>query len=331
MSKILFIGDPHLRTNNFQQSVQLLHWIEEVANTYNPDIVCNLGDSFHDHATLRSELLKEFYDHATRIAAKMPYWYVLGNHDMHTPRSSKYHALQTFNINNFTVFDKVSEIDNITVVPYLVDHKDFPTTTKSICITHNTFIGSDYGFKIENTGVDADSISADIIISGHIHKRQSFGKVIYPGTPIAHNANDVDQSKGLMLFDTTTHEQQFIESPFPNWKSLEFAVNSSFTTQDLHTTLTSLLNSKDKWVLKISGYKVELTAYFESKQYLQLISDKSVTIKSTFLDTNKNNKIQIKSLSDFSIISEYIDKVYSGTIDKNTLLDKVQQILKNIP
>ena len=61
--KILFIGDPHLRMNNFEQSVSFLRWVEEQVQVLKPDVICNLGDTFHNHAVLRSELLKEFRDH----------------------------------------------------------------------------------------------------------------------------------------------------------------------------------------------------------------------------------------------------------------------------
>ena len=108
MSKILFIGDPHLKINNFEQSMSFLTWIEKVIDEVNPDIVCNLGDTFDTHAVVRSELISEFKMHVERITAKRPYWYVLGNHDQYKPKDAKYHALQCFNINNFTIFDKTT-------------------------------------------------------------------------------------------------------------------------------------------------------------------------------------------------------------------------------
>lgn len=328
MSKILFIGDPHLRMNDFEQSIKFLRWTEEQVEIHNPDIICNLGDTFHDHAVLRSELLKEFQDHI--INCKKEYWYVLGNHDQYKPKDSKYHALQIFNIPNFRVFDKITEVPEhkITVVPYVQEFKDFPLNTQSICITHNTFIGADYGFKREDCGVNADKISADIIISGHIHKRQSFGKVVYPGTPYAHNASDVDQTKGLLLFDTSTFEQIFIESPFPKWRGLEFEVAHDNPLTNLHELLKAELNEQDKWIIKVSGPKIELTAYFKSKQYLKLIKNKKVVSKAIPTDKAKQ-KVQIKATSIENIMSEYIDKVYDGGIDKQLILQKTLDIIEN--
>lgn len=329
MSKILFIGDPHLRMSNFDQSVRFLRWVEEQVEIHQPDVVCNLGDTFHDHAVLRSELLKEFQDHVYNITlgSNVEYWYILGNHDQYKPKDSKYHALQIFNIPNFRLFEKVENIDDkITVVPYVQKFEDFPHNTLPIVLTHNTFIGADYGFKREDAGVNADKISADIIISGHIHKRQSFGKVVYPGTPFAHSASDVDQTKGLLLFDTATYDRQFIESPFPKWRQIEFEVTQDNPLSNLHELLKLELNEQDKWIVKVSGPKVELAAYFKSKEYLGLIKGKNVVSKAIPTDKNKQ-KIQIKATSIESIMDEYITKVYDGSLDKQLILQKTLDII----
>jgi predicted phosphodiesterase len=323
------VGDPHLKINNFQQSIDLLRWIESVAHKEKPDVVCNLGDTFDTHGVVRSELLKEFKDHVNTITrwTGSLYWYVLGNHDQYKPKDSRYHALQSFDMPDFRLFDKVEHIaGDITVVPFVQEFEDFPLGTRKICITHNTFIGADYGFKREDAGVNADKVSADIIISGHIHKRQAFGKVIYPGTPHAYNANDVDEIKGLLLFDTETYEQKFIECPFPKWTSLEFTVSSDTPISDFNEVLRQNLNDKDKFILKVHGPKVELMAYFKSKDYLSAVKGKNVLPKPLPNDTTKQ-KISIKATSIHDIMSEYVDKVYDGSIDKQLILQKIDKLL----
>jgi hypothetical protein len=276
--------------------------------------------------------MTEFANHVKRVVAKdIQYWYVLGNHDQYKPKDSKYHALQVFNIPGLRVFDKVENVDkSITVVPYVQKFEDFPNEVLDICITHNTFIGADSGFKREDAGIDAGKVNCDIIISGYIHRRQSFGKVIYPGTPFAHNANDVDQAKGLLLFDTTTYEQTFIESPFPRYRSLEFEVSQDMNMVDIHKLLASKLDDKDNWIVKVKGPKTELSAYFKSKKYLDLIKGKKVVSKSVPNDSEKQNRVKIKSSSPHEIISEYISKVYDGSIDKSLIIQKAQQIIKDL-
>jgi DNA repair exonuclease SbcCD nuclease subunit len=333
MAKILFIGDPHLRINDFEQSVALLRWIESVVVEHRPDVVCNLGDTFHNHAVLRSEIMKEFNDHINNIVSNdVTYWYVLGNHDQYKPKDNKYHALQSFyQHERFVVFDKPrTDILDITIVPYVQNFADFPLDTNKICITHNTFIGADYGFRREDCGIDADKVSADIIISGHIHKRQTFGKVVYPGTPTAHNATDVDEVKGLLLFDTETFGQLFIQAPFPAWRSIELELGQQLSIEDLHKSLQSTLDNTNKWILKLTGPKFELTSYLKSKKYTDLISDKNVIVKSNLIDAEKQNRVKIEASSPSKIVSEYVDKVYSGSLDKQLIIRKAQEIINNL-
>ena len=330
MSKILFIGDPHLKINNLEQGLNFLNWINEITELYKPDVVCNLGDTFDSHAVLRAEMLTEFKYHVEKVTKICPYWYVLGNHDQSSPKSSKYHALQAYNIPNLTVFDKITQLSGITIVPYVQTPADFPLKTNKIVITHNTFIGADYGFKKEEYGVDADAVSAEIIISGHIHKRQTFGKVTYPGTPYAYNANDIDEVKGVMLFDTATYQQTFIESPFTKWKGLQLTIDQTFDIESLHKTLHANLDLINKWVLTISGPKVELVKYFQSSRYVQLTADKNVILKLVSSDLDKKQKLQIKASKDSEIVSEYVSKVYAGSIDRALIIDKAQNILKNL-
>lgn len=334
MCKIMFIGDPHLRMNDFEQSVALLRWIESMAIEHKPDVVCNLGDTFHNHAVLRSEIMKEFSDHVDTITQNSTYWYVLGNHDQYKPKDNKYHALQAFkDRKDFIVYDEPRvDLDGlgITIIPYVQDFADFPLDTHKICITHNTFIGADYGFRREDCGIDADKISAEVIISGHIHKRQSFGKVTYPGTPAAHSATDVDEIKGLLLFDTATLEQSFIPSPFPCWKSLDFELSQSFSVNDMHDSIVSKVDNVNKWIVKISGPKSELLSYFKSKRYNDLISSNNIVIKSNMIDSTKQSRVKIEASSPDSIVSDYVNKVYNGTLDKQLIIRKAHDIINSL-
>lgn len=276
--------------------------------------------------------MSEFRKHAVEIASLASYIYVLGNHDMYKPNDSTYHALQTMvDIPKFHVVDKVKSFEKagITVVPYQPDAKNFPTTTLPICIAHQTFMGADFGFYRPEDGVDPKTISADIIISGHIHKRQMFDKVIYPGTPYAQNVDDINQSKGLMLLDSETYEYTFIDSPFPRWKGLRFDIRE-MSINDVHEDLERELNNTDNWVIEITGPKTEILGYINSKQFLMIKEDRSIRIKPEYTDTLKRENTQIKSITPSNIVEEYIDKIYSGTLDKGKIKTIAQKILNEV-
>lgn len=333
MAKILLCGDKHLKITRFDLCKTFLDWLNEIIEKEKPDMYVALGDDMDTHAVLRSEIMSEFRGHIDHVVGKLdiPMYYVLGNHDYFKPKDTTYHALQSYvNLyDKLKIVEETHEVDSITFVPYLNDHTEFPKKTKEICIAHQTFIGADYGYMRPEAGVNADLVSADIIISGHIHKRQSFGKVIYPGTPYAFNVNDIDQDKGILIFDTETYEKKFISAPFPRWRSLKYELSSDCTVDIMHNSIKTAVNKKDNWVFQITGPKVEMTAYLDSKRYKSMIKNINAVTRLTPTDNTKR-KVIIKAITTKDIVKDYIDKVYKGNINKKTLLNRTLDIVQKV-
>jgi DNA repair exonuclease SbcCD nuclease subunit len=325
--RILLIGDPHLQMSKFTQSIQLLRWIESVVNDVRPDLVVNLGDTFHNHSNIRAEIQSEFVEHVINVSSRSSYVYVLGNHDFYKPNDSKYHALTPFKHikADFEVYDSVSHVDNLSFVPYHPDHTKFPKDLKNICIAHQTFVGADYGYYRPDVGVDADKLDCELIISGHIHKRQTFGKVFYPGSPISDGTDDIDQVKGLVLLDTNTYKQTFIESPFPKWRGLKIDLNEC---NDLSSDIAQHINNQDHWVIEITGTRSSIAAAIESKDWQQLINDYRISVKPVYIDKDKQAKTIISATTIDSIFDEYVDKIYQGNVDKELLKRKAHELFQ---
>jgi len=328
--KLLISGDPHLQMSRFTAAKKFLTWVDQVVEEQKPDIFINLGDTFHDHGVLRSEILSEFSSHVKRVCKKVPYFYILGNHDFFTPKDSTYHALQAFKgaYANFTVVDSVLHQKDIGIsfVPFQPDHSTFPTNTLPICIAHQTFAGCDFGGYKPDDGIDPDKISADIIISGHIHLKQSFGKVLYPGSPYSQSMRDIGQIKGLCIFDTESFKTQFIPTPLPSWHSIEVPVSDIESTIK---TISCSINDKDNWVVVFTGPRKEIAAIFDSKQWKKLCEKFRISTRSKYTDSNRVERIKIKSHTVTDIAEEYIDRIYSGGIDKELIKKTMRQLFDN--
>jgi len=69
-----------------------------------------------------------------------------------------------------------------------------------VIIAHAEFNGGKFetGMYIPD-GIAPDDIKADLVISGHIHSRQRFGKITYPGTARWLTSSDKNHEKGLWL------------------------------------------------------------------------------------------------------------------------------------
>jgi DNA repair exonuclease SbcCD nuclease subunit len=334
MSKVLFVGDPHLKINRFDLATTFLKWLNQVILEQRPDVVVNLGDTFDTHAVLRSEVLNEFIKHVDVVLEQnIPYVYLLGNHDMYRPNDPKYHALLPFKnkIDKFHIIDEVTEFMGMTFVPYQHDGAKFPKKTLPICVAHQTFIGADYGPIRAKEGVDATSIAGcDIIISGHIHTRSILGSVVYVGSPFSQSAADVDQIKGITIFDTNTYAQSFVQTPLPTWRRLHVVVSQSTQISVVHALVQQdVSGSKDHWVLELEGPKAEIVGYLGSSEYIAAIAGVDVKVKTKFTD-NEKKKLSIEAKSMEHIISEFIAKVYNGSIDKEELSNHAISILNEV-
>jgi DNA repair exonuclease SbcCD nuclease subunit len=338
MPKVLFIGDPHLKINRFDLAKQFLAWLNSIILSERPDIVVNLGDTFDTHAVLRSEVLNEFIAHVDLVLENnIDYVYLVGNHDMYKPNDSRYHAMKPFKNRHprLHIIDETKNLFNITFVPYQHDPALFPKNTLPVCVAHQTFLGADYGAIICKDGVEPQSIhGCEIVISGHIHKRQSLissgqrdVQVLYVGTPFSQGAADVDQIKGITIFDMDTYKQKFIQSPLPSYRKINILLNESFGFNEACDVIaSSISSSKDHWILEIDGAKPEILSLLNSKKYKEIIKDINIKVKTNFIDKEKKKiAIEVKTLD--SIVTDYINKVYSGSLDKAILLKIAKDLL----
>lgn len=324
--RILFCGDKHLKINRFDLAKQFLNWLNQTIEKDKPDLYVCLGDDMDTHSIVRSELLTELRYHFDYVLSLgIPIVYVVGNHDAYRPNDMKYHALQSMKgiHENLHIVDTVQDLYNITFVPYIHNNDFFPKQTLPICVAHQTFKGADFGDITTKDGVDASSIiGAELIISGHIHKRQRLEvgrtSVLYVGSPFAQSASDINQIKGISVLDTESYKETFVPCPLPIWKGIKYEISPSFSLDDLHEDLALQLNNTDHWVVEITGPKAEILGYIGSKKSKSIISGKDVKIKTIFTDKEKK-QTRIVAVSVDDIVSQYIDKVYSGSIDKTLL------------
>lgn len=326
---ILVCGDKHLKMNRFDLAKQFLAWLDQTIEVTRPDLYVCLGDDMDTHSILHSPLLSELRYHFDYVLSLgIPIVYIVGNHDMFKPNDIKYHAFQGMKNfhKDFYVVDEVCDLFDMTFVPYIHDPSQFPFDTKSICFAHQTFKGADFGDITTQDGVESEKVSADIIISGHIHKKQVLGKVVYPGSPFSQSVSDVNQIKGVMMFDTATLRTKDIPCPLPMWKSFSVEILQGTSLEEICKDIENTLNNKDHWIIEISGPKAEINSILDSNIYKGIIKGKQVRPIPSYTDKERK-KVKIKSFTVEDIVSEYINKVYSGAIDKKILAEEALKVI----
>lgn len=214
--KVLRIGDPHVKPNNIDEADALMNFVNVMILTHRPDRVELLGDLMHTHSILRLEVV-EFWDQWLDTLSETCELVVLvGNHDQSGDYTSASNSLSVFNRirkKNLKIVEKARHDREFAYMAYFHNHEQFIEIANNmaalgakILVCHQTFDGSKYETGMyAPDGVDPALLNYDLIISGHIHSRQTIQngkqKIIYPGTAKWDTASDANEKKGIWLYD----------------------------------------------------------------------------------------------------------------------------------
>lgn len=237
--KILAVGDLHVQVNNLQYTRVLFDNLLNLSLKRKVDVVIFLGDLFHTHAVVRQEVVDElqrgFYNFKANGIKTIS---LVGNHDGISPYSINTNAVSLTlkhltnvidcptdtNQNVFYILDKSSK-SLLAFMPYEYNPELFVNNSKLILqkasceedisqyrkylFCHQPFQGACYenGYGcVEPSPSPNDLYEYDLIISGHIHKRQVLnnGKVFYVGTPRPVSMSEVNDDKIVVLLDAST-------------------------------------------------------------------------------------------------------------------------------
>jgi DNA repair exonuclease SbcCD nuclease subunit len=216
--------------NNAEQHnvdcVEYVDWFCERAIEHNVDHIKFLGDWFESRANISISTL-----HYSYIAAKklndlgIPVYFVVGNHDLFQRNTRDiFSTVQFQEFSNFTIINDPTIITDIETEPLICPFL-FPEEYPDLVKYHNTETWFGHfefkGFVVTGNSVIMKSGPEHTlfkgpkhIFSGHFHKRQQSGNVVYIGNTFPTNFGDEnDSERGMMIYDHTTQDIQFL-----NWE-----------------------------------------------------------------------------------------------------------------
>jgi DNA repair exonuclease SbcCD nuclease subunit len=319
--KILRVGDPHVKVSNLEEWEKLAHHIVDVALKTNPDRIEILGDLMHTHAVIRLEVLDFWNDWLDCLSEGRELFVLVGNHDLSGDYNVNCSALSVFQRlkkKNLHIIENPQNHGSFGYMPYYHDHQKFvehannlATGGCKVLVCHQTFSGSHYENSFyDPNGINSDLLNFDTIISGHIHARQRFGKVIYPGTAMWDSSADCNQPKGLWLVEHDASGRIIKE---------EFLDTSSICTQYVEITY----NEGDKEPEIPQNSKVSLIMRGTS-EWVNREKEKfkgRVNLKTKYTDTKKVETRKVgKGFED------YLSNVFPSTMDRTALLDLAKEL-----
>lgn len=206
MQRYLFVGDPHAEPHDLADCLALARYVIRLAREHKATLVV-AGDLYHTHAVIHAEVQYfwwAFYEACRKVGVRAIT--IKGNHDAPGTEGSKATALLAHTGQCTTVLYGPYVESGLLFCPYgagaqLVEwsgaHPECPTL-----FCHQTFDGSRYenGF-FAGDGVDPNLITQSMVISGHIHEPQAFGKVWYPGAPRWRTLSDANTDRAVWLLE----------------------------------------------------------------------------------------------------------------------------------
>lgn len=314
--KILFIGDVHIKNDNFLEIDQL----EELTISYiiknSIEYVILGGDILHYHEKLHTLTMNRALKFMKSLSEKSIVYVLVGNHDMINNQ-------QFLNENHWMtpikeLNDKIRIIDYPTTV--YIDNKKifmcpyvFPGKFKQcfevvneeiqsfdIIFAHQEFKGCKMGAIVSEEGDEWD-VEYPLVVSGHIHNKQKPQEnIFYPGTPLQHAFGESEDNIIIEIDMDTEIKIKEIRTNISNKKILYFTVDKIKTfdeTKYENMTIKIVITGKND---EIQSFKKTTFAQKLMKKYKVAFKTESeivntdatttfVNFEEILLDLLKNN------------------------------------------
>lgn len=307
-----------------QDCEDFVDWFIETAQKEGAETCIFLGDWHHNRNSINLITLDTSIRCLEKLGAAFEkfFWFP-GNHDLFYKDKRDIHS-SAFgrHIPGVTVVEKVTVIDGVTLVPWLVgdEWKSMKDAKTKYVFGHfelPQFMMNAMVQMPDHGELKADDFTGpDYVFSGHFHKRQSKGKVVYIGNAFPHNFADTwDDDRGMMLLDWDGKPEFRIWDDAPKFRTIK---------------LSELIDKKDtimksKMYLKVN---LDIDITYEEANFIKesfiaehdireisLIQEKNSIESST--DDNPDSKFE----SVDQIVTEQLVNIDSESIDKKLLLE----------
>ena len=333
LTEAMVFTDLHLglKNNSKQHNewcVQFITFMIEQALARNIKTCIFLGDWSHNRSSVNVvtlnyslqclRMLSEAFDDVIMI---------LGNHDLYFRDKLDMHSIpyvQEFD--NIHLITEITTQDSCVFVPWLVadDWRQIPKITQPHMFCHAEIAKFRMNAAVEmpdHGGLNAEHFkNQKLVMSGHFHKRQRKGKILYVGNAFPHNYSDVhDDDRGCMIWRPDA------DPVFIAWDQAP-----KYRTWDLSQVLMSPTTYiDDRTFVKIN---VDVHMTYEDLNFVkELFENELQALDVTWVhskvgsDTEfTDDEIEFESVD--QIVLDHLNSIESVTMDRELLTQIYQSI-----
>ena len=296
-------------------------WFLEQANENGAETCIFLGDWHNARARTSNKTMNATLYNIERLAASFEnFYFITGNHDLFYRDNRDINSIEFGHlIDNVTIISEPFIQGDVAIIPWLngEEWKGIKKIKSKYMFGHFELPGflMNAMVKMPDHGmIHRDHFKhQEYVFSGHFHKRQSQGNIVYMGNTFPHDYSDInDDDRGMMLLEWGG-EPEFMKWPdAPNYRKL---------------TLSQLLEEPDQWIDHKSYVHVEMdvTPSFEDMAYIKEEIKNEYNPRELKFTSLVDDEILLNFDGDINfetvdtVVLSHIDSIDSVNIDKELL------------
>ena len=325
MAKAIITGDWHLQTGIYTDiCLDYLDHLMSYGEQNEIKIMIIVGDIFEKSSKIHNDaFIPLFFKFMEMKEAGWEIYIVLGNHDIFSVDNDSL-------VETFSVFGKVIkdfeqiEIDGkeIDFLAYTKDPTDVPQEGGTL-MTHLSIADFQFDNKYhvnEKAGMPRSTFEGyDLVFTGHFHRPQQKGNVIYVGSPYQMNFGEKGQEKGFVVFDLQTNEwERVIYDQAPVYKVID---GTNFLEEDVENCFIQVeIKDKVDNFVKLKHILYEKGAIDVSPVFCEEVTE---------VEIDQSQKIDMDNTVP-AMVKEYILNVKIKDIDNQKLVKIFDKTLKEL-
>jgi hypothetical protein len=216
----LLVGDPHGRAQDIAELRKLLDFSFETAVKEKCVGIRFLGDIGHTFSIVHVDVLTEWAQYCRRCNdAGLLIEFLVGNHD-YAGQEGGNDLLRAFDWGALVFRDRLTPtaFNNAYYMPFHRDIKDFERQCRSIpagslLYCHQSFNGARFeNGSYDPHGADTECVAhLSQVVSGHVHTRQAFANIWYPGSPRDLSFSDAGKDKRIYVVEACDNKLRVVK------------------------------------------------------------------------------------------------------------------------